>query len=52
MRDFVCLRKTGVIKMGKIRQWFRNWFDRQLEKSFQRQADKYNIQYNHKNKDA
>ena len=26
--------------MGKIRQWFRNWFDRQLEKSLQRQANK------------
>ena len=25
--------------MGKLRQWFRNWFDRQLEKSLQRQAD-------------
>ncbi len=26
--------------MGKIRQWFRNWFDKQIEKSFQRQANK------------
>ena len=26
--------------MGKLRQWFRRWFDRQLEKSFQRQANK------------
>lgn len=26
--------------MGKIRQWLRNWFDRQIEKSFQRQANK------------
>lgn len=26
--------------MGKLRQWFRKWFDRQIEKSFQRQADK------------
>ena len=26
--------------MGKLRQWFRNWFDRQIEKSMQRQADK------------
>ncbi len=26
--------------MGKLRQWFRNWFDRQIEKSFQRQANK------------
>ena len=26
--------------MGKLRQWFRSWFDRQVEKSFQRQANK------------
>ena len=26
--------------MGKLRQWFSNWFDRQIEKSFQRQANK------------
>ncbi len=26
--------------MGKLRQWFRIWFDRQVEKSFQRQANK------------
>ena len=26
--------------MGKLRQWFRDWFDRQIEKSFQRQANK------------
>ncbi len=26
--------------MGKLRQWFRKWFDRQVEKSFQRQANK------------
>ena len=26
--------------MGKIRQWFRDWFDKQIEKSFQRQANK------------
>jgi len=26
--------------MGKLRQWFRRWFDKQLEKSFQRQSDK------------
>jgi hypothetical protein len=25
--------------MGKLRQWFRNWFDRQIEKSMQRQAN-------------
>ena len=26
--------------MGKLRQWLRNWFDRQVEKSMQRQANK------------
>ena len=26
--------------MGKLRQWFRKWFDRQVEKSLQRQADR------------
>ena len=26
--------------MGKLRQWFFRWFDKQIEKSFQRQADK------------
>ena len=26
--------------MGKFRQWFRTWFDRQVEKSMQRQANK------------
>ncbi len=26
--------------MGKLRQWFRNWFDRQIEKSFQRKANR------------
>ena len=26
--------------MGKLRQWFGKWFDRQVEKSFQRQANK------------
>ena len=26
--------------MGKLRQLFRRWFDKQIEKSFQRQADK------------
>ena len=40
MKDFVYSRKIGVTKMGKIRQWFRKWFDRQIEKSFQRQADR------------
>lgn len=35
--------------MGKIRQWFRNWFDKALERSMQRQANKYNIQYRNGN---
>jgi hypothetical protein len=26
--------------MGKLRQWFRRWLDRQIELSFQRKADK------------
>ena len=26
--------------MGKLRQWFRKWFDIQIEKSFQRKANK------------
>jgi hypothetical protein len=26
--------------MGKLRQWFRNWLDVQVEKSLQRQANK------------
>ena len=26
--------------MGKLRQWFRAWFDKQIEKSFQRKANK------------
>jgi hypothetical protein len=26
--------------MGKLRQWFRNWFDIQIEKSWQRKANK------------
>jgi heme O synthase-like polyprenyltransferase len=26
--------------MGKLRQWFRNWFDRQIEQSMQRQANR------------
>ncbi len=26
--------------MGKLRQWFYIWLDRQIEKSFQRQADR------------
>ena len=30
----------GTFKMGKLRQWFRNWFDIQIEKSWQRKANK------------
>lgn len=26
--------------MGKIRQWFFNWFDKQIELSMQRQANR------------
>jgi hypothetical protein len=26
--------------MGKLRQWFQSWLDRQIEKSMQRQANK------------
>ena len=26
--------------MGKLRQWFRRWFDNQIEKSWQRKANK------------
>ena len=26
--------------MGKLRQWFRKWFDRQVEKSLKRKADR------------
>jgi len=26
--------------MGKLRKWFRDWFDKQVEKSMQRQANK------------
>ena len=29
-----------LLSMGKLRQWFRKWFDRQVEKSLQRQADR------------
>lgn len=35
--------------MGKLRKWFRKWLDKQIELSFQRQAnrlfDKAKIQY-------
>ena len=35
--------------MGKLRQWFRNWFDTQVEKSWQRKANKmfakHNVEY-------
>jgi len=36
--------------MGKLRKWFFSWFDKQVEKSFQRQAnnlfDKSKVKYN------
>lgn len=36
--------------MGKLRQWLRKVFDRWIENSFQRQADKifakHNVKYN------
>ena len=28
------------IGMGKIRQWLRDWFDKAIERSIQRQANK------------
>ena len=35
--------------MGKLRQWFQRWFDKRIEKSFQRQADrlfaKHDVEY-------
>ena len=35
--------------MGKLRQWFRNWLDKHVERSMQRQAnrlfDKSRIKY-------
>ncbi len=35
--------------MGKLRKWFRKWFDKQVELSFQRQAnrlfDKSRVKY-------
>lgn len=32
--------------MGKLRQIFRKWIDRMVEKSFQRQADKLFFKHN------
>ena len=32
--------------MGKLRQWFRMWLDRQIEKSLQRQANNYTVRRN------
>jgi hypothetical protein len=38
-----------TFKMGKLRQWFRNWFDIQIEKSLQRKSnrmfDKNKVKY-------
>lgn len=38
--------------MGKIRQWFHNWIDRVIEKSFQRQADKLFMKHQVKTTDG
>ena len=35
--------------MGKLRQWFRRWFDYQIEKSFQRHANKLHLKEWEKN---
>ena len=35
--------------MGKLRKWLRDWFDKQIEKSMQRQANKLFLK---KNKNA
>ena len=35
--------------MGKLRQWFQRWFDKRIENSFQRQANrlfaKHDVEY-------
>lgn len=38
--------------MGKIRQWFRKWFDQAIERSMQRQANKMFIKYQNKKDNA
>ena len=32
--------------MGKLRKWLRDWFDKQIEKSMQRQANKLFLKKN------
>ena len=38
--------------MGKIRQWLRTWFDGQIEKSFQRKANKLFMKHQVKTTDG
>jgi len=38
--------------MGKLRQWFRNIFDKMIEKSFQRQANKLFMKHQVKTTDG
>ena len=38
--------------MGKLRQWFIRWFDNQLEKAFQRTADRINKETQEGNNDT
>ena len=38
--------------MGKLRQWFRNWLDRQVERSMQRQADRLFMKHKVKTTDG
>lgn len=40
MESLVYKSQKVTFKMGKLRQWFRNWLDVQVEKSLQRQANK------------
>lgn len=38
--------------MGKLRQWFFNWLDRQIEKSLQRQSNKMFMKHQVKTTDG
>jgi len=38
--------------MGKLRKWFFSWFDKQVEKSFQRQADRLFMKHKVKTTDG
>jgi hypothetical protein len=40
MESLVYRLHRATFKMGKIRQWFRNWLDKAVERSMQRQADR------------